>query len=132
MIPSVPILNFSNETIPTNTFRILYEKDRVSGDVDDLLALEQAIYLMLNTERYKHTIYSWQYGVEFSDLIGKNSDYAISEIKKRVTDCLLQDNRILEVENFKFEINKNKILCEFSVTTIYGNIKSEVTVQNGI
>lgn len=45
-------------------------KDSISGTVDNLDAMRQVIYKILNTERYQYLIYSWNYGVELMDLFG--------------------------------------------------------------
>ena len=59
----------------------------------------QAVYLILNVERYAFPIYSRDYGSELSDLIGTPRDYAISEIKRRITEALTQDDRITSVDD---------------------------------
>lgn len=131
MIPasSTLITDLEEVVIPSNTHKIIYNKDRVSGYTDDLEALKQAIYLILNTERYAFPIYSWNYGVEFSDLIGMNSTLAIPEIKRRIVEALIQDDRILSVDGFEFTVNKKKVHCKFVVTTIYGNFDSDKVVN---
>lgn len=42
------------------------------GKADGEEANRQAILKILNTERYKNVIYSWDYGVELQDLRGKS------------------------------------------------------------
>lgn len=56
-------------------------EERVTGKVDGIKALEQAIYKILNTERYEYPIYSFAYGVELNKLIGKEQPYVRSELK---------------------------------------------------
>lgn len=130
MIPTNQILTTPIEETasPTRTYNILVDYNRVSGFTDDLEAVAQAIYLILNTERYEHIIYSWDYGVEFVDLYGKPISYVVSEVERRITEALLQDDRIEEVSDFSFE-KKGKILhVTFNVRTIYGNIEIEKEV----
>jgi len=106
-------------------------KKRITGMCDGKEALQQTIYKILNTERYKYVIYSWNYGVEFWDLIGKHPSYAKSEIERRITDALMQDDRITDVSDFSFEQSgRNSLLVSFTVNTIYGDIEEtqEVTV----
>ena len=56
----------------SNTFRVRYENDyKLTGMCDDIEAMEQAIFKIINTERYKYLIYDWNYGIELSDLIGE-------------------------------------------------------------
>ena len=103
--------------------------DRISGYVDDLEAVIQAIYLILNTERYQHIIYSWDYGVELVDLFGKPIPYVMSELPRRIEDALTQDDRISEVIDFEFEHHKNKLHTTFTVVTDLGNISVEMEVD---
>lgn len=133
MIPKTNTYTFAfDETvIPTNTFKIVYEKDRVNGTVDGIEALKQAIYLIFNTERYQHPIYSWRYGIELHSLIGTDPLYAIPEIKRRVSEALLQDDRILSVDNFEFTSTKKIVRAKCVVTTIYGGIDMNLGVNIG-
>lgn len=102
--------------------------DRISGYVDDLDAIIQSIYLILSTERYKHIIYSWDYGIELVDLIGQPIPYVMCELPGRVKDALKTDNRIKDVVNFEFEHNKNKLYTTFTVITTVGEINAEMEV----
>ena len=121
--------NFTFATLPSKTFK-MNANDTIRGTVDQVEALKQAIFLILNTERYEWLIHSWNYGVEFRNLIGKDIDYCIPEIERVIKEALLQDDRITAVQNFEFEVtNKNKVLTTFSVSTIYGDIQIEQGVD---
>lgn len=74
------ILQIDESTEPSNTFFIDFEKGRISGFVDEREAVKQAIMLILNTERYKFLIYSWNYGVELEELIGTHPDLSLIHI----------------------------------------------------
>lgn len=91
--------------------------------------MEQAVFLILNVERYEWLIYSWNYGFEKKSLIGKPVDFCIPEIERRVKEALLQDDRITAVENFQFEVNKKKVLTTFTVISIFGPIFTEMEVE---
>ena len=69
------------------------------------------------------------YGVEFKDLIGMDSQLAIPEIKRRISEALLQDDRIVSVGEWDFNINKKKVFVTFVVTTIFGNLENEIEVN---
>lgn len=131
MIPQINNYRFTLEEleIPSNTYKIIYDKHRINGMVNGAKALEQAIYLILSTERYVHPIYSWRYGVELLDVIGLDPMLAIPEIKRKITEALIQDDRILAVDNFQFTINKKKVHAAFVVTTIYGGIDINTEVR---
>lgn len=117
--------DFEEVVGPTKNFRIIYGRERIFGFVDEIEAMKQAIYLILSVERYDHEIYSWNAGVEFTDLFGKPVTYVATEVKKRIRDALLQDDRITEVDGFEVTINKNNVAVRFVAHTIFGEIESE-------
>ena len=101
----------------------------IIGTIDEIQAVEQAVFLILNTERYEWLIHSWDYGVELHNLIGKDVEYCIPEIERRVREALLQDDRITAVQNFEFTVNKKKVLTTFTVVSIFGEINTEMGVE---
>ena len=78
---------------------------------------------------YEWLIHSWDYGVELHNLIGKDVEYCIPEIERRVREALLQDDRITAVQNFEFTVNKKKVLTTFTVVSIFGEINAELGVE---
>lgn len=92
-------------------------------------ALRQAVYLILNVERYAYPIYSRNYGSELVDLIGQPMDYAMSEMKRRITDALMQDDRITGVDDWTFETGRKSVLVRFTVYTIYGELEATKEVE---
>lgn len=121
--------DFTIETLPSRTFRMNYNTLTITGTVDQIKAVEQAVFLILNTERYEWLIHSWDYGVELHNLIGKDVEYCLPEIERRVKEALLQDDRITAVQNFEFEVNKKKVLTTFVVVSIFGEINTEMAVE---
>lgn len=112
---------------PSKNYRIV--GDRIVGTVDELEAVKQAVFLICNIERYDYPIYSWDFGVELKDLIGQDIDYIMSEAKRRITEALLQDDRIENVDDFEFELNKKKVHVTFTVYTNYGSFETETEVE---
>lgn len=123
------ISDFQIQNQPSYTFKLNTLDDNIKGFVDDLQAVKQAIYLILNTQRYQYLIYDWNYGVEFDDLIGSEKNYAMVQIQSRITDALLQDDRIEAVVDFEFESNKKFITAYFVVKTIFGDIETQKVVD---
>lgn len=56
---------------PSLSYKLDLDKERVRKYVDDIESIKQAIYKILNTERYAYTAYNWQYGIDLNDLIGQ-------------------------------------------------------------
>lgn len=141
MVPNVNILTeeIAETTYPSNTYKIIIKHDpyanpakavdRISGYVDGLEAVKQAVYLILGTERYKFNIYSWDYGVELVDLIGKPMPYVMSELPRRIKEALIQDDRIKDVVDFEFEINGKKLHTTFTVVAEVGNLNTELELN---
>ena len=51
------LVSFTVETQPSDTYKLDIEHDRVRGMTDEQDAVRQAIYLILNVERYAYPIY---------------------------------------------------------------------------
>lgn len=121
--------DFEFTQLPSNTFKLHTSTETIAGYVDGLEAVKQAIYIILNVERYEYLIHSWDIGVELADLIGQPVSFCLPEIKRRITEGLLQDDRITAVDNFNFDVNKGKVHATFEVSTIFGTIKTETVVN---
>ncbi|MGL5511644.1 MAG: DUF2634 domain-containing protein, partial [Sporomusa sp.] len=99
--------------------------EKIVGNVDGLEAIQQAVYKILNTERYQYVIYSWNYGIELADLFGRPIPYVYSELPRRITEALTYDDRISNVTNFELSHNKNDVLAKFTVVTVAGTFDAE-------
>lgn len=118
------------EEIPSLDYKIYFENKKIIGKVDGIDSIKQAIYMILNTERYEYVIYSWDYGIELKDLYGEPVTYVCPEIERRVQEALMMDERILDVHTFDFDYSKKgKITATFIVNSIYGNVESETVVN---
>lgn len=134
MIPSVEddLLDdeLELETEPSKNYKMDIGHEVVNGYSDELEAMKQVIYKILNTERYQHIVYSWDYGIELLDLIGEPVTYVCPELERRITEALIQDDRIDSVEDFDFDIlEKRTVKVTFTVHTIFGNIEEEMVVN---
>ncbi len=133
MTPSVNTLlstNLKVEKQPSKNYKLHIEKNTISGTCDGLEAMKQVIYKILNTERYQHIIYSWNYGIELLDLYGEPITYVLPEIQRRITEALIQDDRINSVDDFNFDtIGKGTVSVTFTVHTIFGDIQEEKAVN---
>ena len=131
MIPNINLLTeeITEQIHPTQTYRVAFGNNRIDGYMDDLDAIKQAVYLILSTERYRCLIYSWDYGVELIDLIGKPIPYVMSELPRRIKEALIQDNRISDVTDFEFEKKGKKLHTKFTVVSNVGNVSTELEVE---
>ena len=113
----------------SKTYYLNIEKNTIANFCDGIEAMKQTIYCILNTERFEHLIYSWNYGIELKHLIGENTTFVIPELEREIQEALLQDDRISEVNNFEFNVEKNSIIVKFTVTTTVGEIQAEKVVS---
>lgn len=128
MIPKIKTsADITVKELPTKTHRMeLYESNYILGFVDSLKAMEQAIYKILRTERYKYIIYSWIYGIELEDLFGMPVEYCVVELERRISEALLQDNRITAVNGFEFDTESERgtvLIKKFVAETVFGEIQ---------
>lgn len=120
---------FNIKIQPSKTYKVDFEQGIVLGKTDGKEAMQQAVYKILNSERFTELIYSWNYGVELSRLFGKDRDYVCSELKYRIIEALLQDDRIKKVYGFQFGGKKNVVTVKFYVDTIEGELANELEVK---
>lgn len=107
----------------SRTYRLDLRQKRVIGMVDGQAAIEQAVYKILQTDRFDHLIYSADYGVEYGGLAGANQAFLQSELRRRIREALLQDDRIIAVEEMRFSFQPGSALVEFIVESNYGDIQ---------
>ncbi len=133
MLPELDIdlsEDYEEEEEPSKAWKLDTVSGHIRGTVDGIEAVQQAVYCILNTERYETLIYSWDYGVEFMDLFGKPLSYVMPELIRRVEEALEQDDRISGVSDFIFDRSKKGVVgMAFIVHTVYGEIYAEKEVD---
>lgn len=132
MIPKIGLNNGNIEITeqPTMTHRMNREKEYIKGKTDETEAMKQAVYKILMTERYGSIIYSGDYGIELADLFGQPVSYVCPELERRITEALLWDKRIENVDNFEFDLSKKGVVSvRFIVHTIFGSFETGIEVN---
>jgi hypothetical protein len=133
MIPEqeVNLTNLEVVNQPSLTYRLDFERKRLSGKIDNEDAIMQLVMKILYTERYAYVIYSSQYGVELDRLIGKEYDFIVSDLERTITEALLADDRIISITNFTTEQTAiDRMSASFMVNSVIGatNISTEVQI----
>lgn len=114
---------------PTKTYKLHLTDNVVSGFADEREAIAQAIYKILNTERYLYVMYSHNYGIELNDLFGEPVSYACPMLVPRIKEALMQDIRIQGVDNFSFDTSEKRVVTvSFIAHTVSGDIAVEKVV----
>ena len=130
MIPIGGDIEDAQEIIETSrTYNIDWTNGRSQGITDGLQAIRQVVYKILQTIRFEHLIYDDDYGSELQGLQGRSEGYVRSEIQRRISEALLQDERIASIEDFTINIAGDEALCNFRVLSTFGDFKSEVTTN---
>lgn len=133
MIPNIgfDLENIVIKSIPNLSYKINETEDeiRMLSKLDGLEALKQTIKVMLSVERYEFEIYPRYYGFELSSIIGQPMWYAQSIVPQKIKDCLMVDDRILDVTDFVVNRDGRKLIVDFVVKTKLGNIEDELEVE---
>ena len=135
-----PFISNTNEVKVDNSFPLYkevawdFEKDTPileNGDfkmVEGNNAIKVWAYKALLTPRYNHSIYSWDYGSELMDLIGKAYTPSLTkeEAKRYIKEALEINPYVLEVSVIDTSFNNGLLSASIKLLTIYG--ESEVTI----
>ncbi|MGE7718052.1 DUF2634 domain-containing protein [Priestia megaterium] len=119
--------SLEDQQLPSLTWHIDFDKGRIIGKTDGLVAIQQAVFKVFQTNRFWHDIYSFDYGHELTLLLGSRPEFVQSEATRMVQEALLPDDRIDSVENVEAEINGDQITIRFTVVTVYGSFEQEVS-----
>ena len=84
-------------------------------------AIKVWIYKALLTPRYSYSIYSWNYGSELMDLIGKAYTPSLTkeEAKRYIKEALLINPYILDVNVINTDFKVGLLSADVKVKTIY-------------
>lgn len=88
-------------------------------------AIKVWIYLSLLTPNKQYPIYSWDYGSEVKELIGKNYTKALTEAEAQrlIEECLLINPYITDIQVTDTSFKDSTLTCNVKVTTIYGDLE---------
>lgn len=87
-------------------------------------ALKIWIYKALKTKRCKHMAYSWNYGVDFHELIGKgySRGYTHSEVARMLREALLINENITGITNLEVSFSEDDLKVTFVAETVFGEV----------
>ena len=135
-----PFISNTDEVKVDNTFPLYREiawdfKKNIpileNGDfkiVEGNEAIKVWVYKAILTPRYNYSIYTWDYGSELLDLIGKAYTPSLTkeEAKRLIKEALEINPYILEVEITDVNFKDSLLSADIKIVTIYG--ESEVTI----
>lgn len=131
MIPTGGTVTQNTQTVeqPSKTWRLDLDRGRVVGTIDGINAVQQAVIKILQTERFQHLIYDANYGAEFAGLIGHEPVFIQSELRRRIREALMQDDRITDVVNYQIVTDGDTATITFTVVSTMGSFEQEVSVN---
>lgn len=105
----------------------IFEKGKIKV-VEKNEALKVWIYKVLKTDRYKFLGYSWQYGHEFTQLIGLSmtNEEKQTKFQRLLEECLLINPYIQSLELESVLVDEDDITMNIQVETIYGEVTINV------
>lgn len=106
---------------PSRTYRLDWNRNRVIGMTDGLEAVKQAVFKILQTTRFKHLIYSSNYGCEIMRSLAADPSFVKSEIGRYVEEALLQDDRVKAVDDIQVKLEQDRALVTLTVVTEAGS-----------
>ena len=135
-----PFVTYKEDIVKNNSFPLYreiawdFKRDipiLENGDlkiVEGNEAIKVWVYKALLVPRYNYSIYSWNYGSELMDLIGKayTPQLTKSEAKRYIEEALKINPYILDVNVIDTDFKDSVLSANVKIVTIYG--ESEVTI----
>ena len=135
-----PFVTYKEDMVKDNSFPLYreiawdFKRDipiLENGDlkiVEGNEAIKVWVYKALLVPRYNYSIYSWNYGSELMDLIGKayTPQLTKSEAKRYIEEALKINPYILDVNVIDTDFKDSVLSANVKITTIYG--ESEVVI----
>ena len=135
-----PFVTYKEDIVKNNSFPLYreiawdFKRDipiLENGDfkiVEGNEAIKVWVYKALLVPRYNYSVYSWNYGSELMDLIGKayTPQLTKSEAKRYIEEALKINPYILDVNVIDTDFKDSVLSANVKITTIYG--ESEVVI----
>lgn len=124
-----PVTEEDAEEYVIRDFEIDFTTMTMTGRiVEGLDAIEMWVQLALRTKRYEWIIFSWDYGEEYTDLLGYSysKEYLDSEVERMITECVTQHPYVTGIEDLTVEIENEHLHITFTLITDLGEVEIDV------
>lgn len=97
-------------------------------DVDSIKQVKVWCWRALKTPRFRYDVYSWDYGCEAEDLIGKAFTEGVkrSEAIRCIREALMVSPYVTSVGETSVEFEGDRLTVQCTVKTIYGEVSLHV------
>lgn len=118
------------EDEPDTTW-ILNEDTKTIGALSDdrEACVTQAAKIALRVEQQEYEMYDIDYGSRLNEMIGETRPHVYGEIEGAIRECLENDDRIDDVDNFVFEDDKGNVTVTFDMTIDENEVAMELEVD---
>lgn len=116
-----------DENLPVE-YGINFKTGQLTGKlVYGLEALKVWIFLCLMTQRYRYPVYSWDYGIDLEQYIGKtySADFVQTDSEDEIKEALTINDHIQDVQDFTVDRDDDSVKISCTVITDYGNVEVE-------
>lgn len=113
-------------------YGINFQTGQLTGKiVEGLEAIKVWIWLCMHTERFRHAIYSADYGTSLEQYIGHmlSEEYINTDCESEISDALLINEYIESIEDFEAVRNSDSLNISFRVVTKFGSIEVDENVR---
>ena len=113
-------------------YGVNFQTGQLTGKiVEGLEAIKVWIWLCMHTERFRHAIYSADYGTSLEQYIGHmlSEEYINTDCESEISDALLINEYIESIEDFEAVRNSDSLNISFRVVTKFGNIEVDENVR---
>lgn len=110
-------------------FEVDFSTMKLTGRiVEGVDAIEMWVHHALRVHRYDWLIFSWDFGEEYTDLIGYSysQEYLESEVERMITDCVTQHPYITGIQDLVVSVEKDDLHIKFTLLTDLGEVEIDV------
>lgn len=113
-------------------YGINFQTGQLTGKiVEGVEAIKVWIWLCLHTERFRHAIYSADYGASLEQYIGHvvTDEYVNTDCESEITEALLINEHIESIEDFEVVRGVDRLNISFRVVTRFGDFEVSENVR---
>jgi len=113
-------------------YGINFQTGQLTGKiVEGVEAIKVWIWLCLHTERFRHSIYSADYGASLEQYIGHvvTDEYVNTDCESEITEALLINEHIESIEDFEVVRGVDRLNISFRVVTRFGDFEVSENVR---
>lgn len=108
-----------------------FKTGQLTGEiVEGIEAIKVWIWNCLHVQRFRHPIYSWDYGADLEQYIGQEvtQEFLNTDCEDEIRETMLVNPYITDIEDFSASFEKDRLLISFRVITKFGDTEVNYSV----